>query len=530
MVETDHPDELLRIREPVDTRFDMTAVVYELERVGKSPVDHIRESVCQRPSRRQARMPVVTNVAGNRKLLAACLGVEVQSLPSAFRERWQKYIPCELVQEAAWNEVVIEGDELDLSKLPIPLQFAVDGGPYITAGQLSARDPVTGVDTTGFHRFMLKGKNRLGVSLHSRRRMYEFQRRAEERGEALPAAVTIGTHPLHYMGSMVYAYPPQVRKFEIIGGLFGEPYRVARCGVGELEVPAGAEIVIEGEILAETREPEGPFGEFTGYASYRSTQHVFVARRVRMRRDAIFQSVTSGMSKDHILVSCITREGEILNALRRNLPNVRAVHVPHTSCGAFTAYISMKKIADGEPQTAIMATLGTEFYTKHVIVVDDDVDIFDTNDVMWAVATRVRPDKDIFFIPGAKAAILDPTSDPENFTGDEDGDRCHAPGGPRFRRASRHPGGSARAGARHAGGGRRQHLMDSRIRAAMPLAALLCLSSHQLPHRALGLVDRGMRIGVPAGVGIGDRHPAGPLAGALGDLVGIVPSNSEFAV
>ena len=135
-----------------------------------------------------------------------------------------------------------------------------------------------------------------------------------------------------------------------------------------------------------------------------------------MRRDAMFQSVTSGMSKDHILVSCVTREGEILNALRRNLPNVRAVHVPHTSCGAFTAYISMKKIADGEPQTAIMATLGTEFYTKHVIVVDDDVDIFDTNDVMWAVATRVRPDKDIFFIPGAKGAILDPTSDPENFT------------------------------------------------------------------------------------------------------------------
>jgi 2,5-furandicarboxylate decarboxylase 1 len=409
MVETDYPEELLRIAQPVDTRFDMTAIVFELERAGKSPV-----VIFEKPTANA--MPVVTNVAGNRKLLAACLGVAPQDLPTAFRERCQKYIPCELVKDAAWNEVVMEGDEIDLTKLPIPFQFTVDGGPYITAGQLSARDPVTGVDTTGFHRFMLKGRNRLGVSLHSRRRMYEFQRRAEEKGQALPAAITIGTHPLHYMGSMVYAYPPQVRKFEIIGGLFGEPYRVARCGVGEIEVPAGAEIVIEGEILAQTREPEGPFGEFTGYASYRSTQHVFVAKRLRMRRDAMFQSVTSGMSKDHILVSCVTREGEILNTLRRNLPNVRAVHVPHTSCGAFTCYIAMKKIADGEPQTAIMAALGTEFYTKHVIVVDDDVDIFDTNDVMWAVATRVRPDKDIFFIPGVKGAILDPTSDPENFT------------------------------------------------------------------------------------------------------------------
>src|SRR5262250_1115912 len=104
------------------------------------------------------------------------------------------------------------------------------------------------------------------------------------------------------------------------------------------------------------------------------------------------------------------------HALRRNLPNVRAAHVPHTTCGAFMAFISMKKIAGGEPQMAIMATLGTEQYTKYVIVVDDDVDIFNINDVMWAIATRVRAEKDIVFVPGAKGAILDPTSDPEHFT------------------------------------------------------------------------------------------------------------------
>src|SRR6202043_230444 len=284
-----------------------------------------------------------------------------------FRERCQKYIACETVGRGAWEDVVLEGDDVDLMKLPIPLQFAVDAAPYITGGQVVARDPVTGVDTTGFHRLMLKGKNRLGVSLHSRRRMFEFQRRAEERGHALPVAVTIGTHPLHYMGSMVYAYPPNVRKYEIIGGLFGAPYRVARCGVADIEVPAGAEIVIEGEILAGVHEPEGPFGEFTGYASYRSTENVFVAHRIRMRADAMYHSVVSGMSRDHIQVSCITREGEILNALKRNLPNVRAVHVPHTTCGAFMAFISMKKTADGEPQMAMMATFGTELYTKQVI-------------------------------------------------------------------------------------------------------------------------------------------------------------------
>jgi len=106
------------------------------------------------------------------------------------------------------------------------------------------------------------------------------------------------------------------------------------------------------------------------------------------------------MSRDHILISCITREGEILNALRRNLPNVRAVHVPHKTCGAFLAIVSMKKIAEGEPKMAMLTALGTELYTKHVIVVDEDVDIFDMDDVMWAVATRVRAEKDIFMVPG----------------------------------------------------------------------------------------------------------------------------------
>ena len=403
------PDELLRIEEPVRTRLDMSSLVFELERMGRSPI-----VVFERVE--GATMPVVTNLAGSRKLLALALGVTPAELPTAFRERCARYIPVDVVAKAGWQDITLEGDELDLTKLPIPHHFDIDAAPYITAGQISARDPETGIDTTGFHRLMLKGRDRLGVSLHSRRRMWEFHRKAAARGENLKVAVTLGVHPLHYMGSMVYAYPPAVRKLEIIGGLFGAPYRVARCGETDLEVPAGAEIVIEGEILADEHEPEGPFGEFTGYASFRSTQNVLVAKRIHMRRRAMFHSVVSGMSQDHILVSCITREGEILNALKRNLPNVLAVHVPHTTCGAFMAFISMKKTAAGEPQQAIMAALGTEFYTKYVIVVDEDVDIFNLSDVMWAVATRVQAEKDIHLIHGAKGAILDPTSDPKTFT------------------------------------------------------------------------------------------------------------------
>src|SRR3977135_167758 len=205
MVETEFPDEFLRVRQEIDTKFESTAMLFELDRAGRSPVV-VFENI------KGKNMPMVTNVAGSRKLLATCLGVKVAELPTAFRERCQKYIPCEVVGTAAWDEVVLEGSQIDLTKLPIPLQFTVDAAPYITAGQITARDPITGVDTTGFHRLMVKGRNRLGVSLHSRRRLHEFHRRAEERGHALPAAITLGIHPLHYMGSMVYAYPPHVRK------------------------------------------------------------------------------------------------------------------------------------------------------------------------------------------------------------------------------------------------------------------------------------------------------------------------------
>ena len=425
MVEQDYPDEIVRIRHPVRRELDITSTVFELERAGRSPVV-IFENI------EGFDMPVVTNLAGNRRLLAAAMGVEPGTLATTFRDRCQNYRPVERVERAPWQELVAEGSALDLTKLPIPVHFAVDAAPYITAGQICARDPETGVDTTGFHRLMLKGRNRLGVSLHSRRRMYEFHRRAEARGEPLPAVVTIGVHPIHYIGSMAYHYPPNVRKYEIIGALFDDPYRVVRCGTAGLEVPEGAEIVIEGKILNGVREPEGPFSEFTGYASYRSTQNVFVAERIQMRRDAMFHSIASGTAADHILIGCVAREGEILNALRRNLPNVTAVHVPTITCGALMAIIQMKKTAEGQPQQAIMAAFGTEMYCKIVIVVDEDVDIFNLADVMWAVATRTRADRDLVFVQRAMGAILDPTSDPVDNTLTKVGVDATRPGGADF--------------------------------------------------------------------------------------------------
>src|SRR3989454_6753085 len=154
--------------------------------------------------------------------------------------------------------------------------------------------------------------------------LFRSQRRAEAKGRALPCAIVLGLHPLVSMGSLAYP-PPDVGKFEVVGGLLGEPLEVAPCSTIDLHVPAAAEIVIEGEILPDVREPEGPFGEFTGYFSRRSTEHVFVAKAIAMREMPWFQSIGSGRAGGPIHTPGRIRRGQILNPRRPGVPNVTGV-------------------------------------------------------------------------------------------------------------------------------------------------------------------------------------------------------------
>jgi hypothetical protein len=226
-------------------------------------------------------------------------------------------------------------------KLPIPLHFSVDVAPYITAGQIAARDPATGVDTTGFHRLMLRGRNRLGVSLHSRRRMYEFHRRASSREIAAG-----GDHHRNASAALYgldgLCHPPHVRKFEIIGGLFGEPYRVARCGVASSRSGRRRDRH-RGEILAETRELRGCSASSRAMRPTAARSTSMPIACACARRDV--PELTSGMSKDHILASCITREGEIQCCGAICQTCARCMSCTRPRC--IRRHISMKKIADG---------------------------------------------------------------------------------------------------------------------------------------------------------------------------------------
>jgi len=407
-LERAHPDEVMRIAEPVDLAYQMQALALEMERRRRFPL-LVFEQV------RGHTMPVVSNVMASRRGLATALGVVEAALPETYASRLKEPVKPVILERPPFPVIIRRGGEVDLATLPIPTYFPGDGGPYLTAGLLIARDPATGVATAGFHRFQVKGRDRLGVSLHSRRRMFEFQQRQEKAGRGLPCAIAIGLHPAVGMGSLSYP-SPEVSKFEVVGGLFGEPMQLRRAETVDLDVPAWAEIVIEGEILAGEREPEGPFGEFTGYFSRRSTDNIFAARALVVREGGWFHSIASGRAPDHILPLGVLREAEIRNALRRVIPGVHAVHVPTSGGASFTAYVSIRQSRPGEAKHAIAVVLGVDHYLKLAIIVDDDIDVFDESDVLWAMATRVQADRDLVVIQGSLGAILDPSASPEGLT------------------------------------------------------------------------------------------------------------------
>jgi UbiD family decarboxylase len=320
-----------------------------------------------------------------------------------------------VVQDPPFRHTILTGDRVDLSKLPIPTYFPGDPGAYITAALTVARDPDTGVETQGYHRCQIKGKNKMGMSLASRRRMFEYQRRAEARGKNLECAIVLGLHPVIGMGALA-SPPPDISKFQVVGGLFREPMQIASCETVDLMVPAWGEIVIEGEILAGVRETEGPFGEFTGYLSGRSTHHVFMVRAISLRERPWYQSISSGRAPDHVLPLAVLREMEIRNVVSRIIPNVKAVHVPTSGCGAFMAFVSIKQTRPGEAKHAISAVFGADHYLKFVAVVDDDIDVYDESDVLWALATRVQADRDLVAISGSLGAMVDPSATEQGVT------------------------------------------------------------------------------------------------------------------
>lgn len=400
---------VINIEQKVDARYVPTAIINELEKRKSYPL-----VIFHRVG--NSGIPVVTNVLSSREKLAFALQVEEKELASKYAERMTKSIPPVVLDDPPFKENTICESELDLRKqLPILTHYSSDAGPYITGGLVAARDPDTGVDTCGYHRMQLKGANKLGISFHSRKRMWDYFRRAEEKGRNLEAAVFIGSHPAVSLGSLAIVSHNQ-GKYEKIGALLGGPLPLAACDTSDIQVPYWSEIVIEGEILAGEREKEGPFAEFTDYNCERSTENVFIAKKIHYRTNPIYQSVTPGMSADHNIIMSVQREGDTLKALNERMPQVKGVRVPFSGCGFFHCYISLEKTAEGQPLQAIIAAFSIDHNFKLVVVVDDDIDLSDEDRVLWSLSTRVQADRDVVILPQkiGMGCVLDPSTDDLN--------------------------------------------------------------------------------------------------------------------
>lgn len=402
-LESKAPDQLRRLTAEIDTDYELAALVMELERRGERPalwLDHVRGS----------RFPIVTNVFADRRRFALALGVPADALADEWLVRGDRRLAPVLQPTGPIHDVVVTGPDVDLAVLPVIRHFAEDAGPYITNGIVVARDPDTGVRNASFHRLQVRGATRLGTSLHSRRHLWDYQRRAEERGLPLPVSIVIGAHPLFVLGAGLWKGPIDVDEYEVAGGFMGEPLEIVPGITVPVEAPADAEFVLEGHIPAGVREPEGPFAEFTGYASERSTEHVIEVTAILHRRDAIYQDVMSGISAEHTMLLAVPQEARMLRVLRGHYPSVRQVAYPQSGACRLHCYVSMKPAAEGQAKNVALTAFGEDLSLKLVVVVDDDVDVTRDDEVLWAMATRMQADRDLVVIPNAMGAILDPSS------------------------------------------------------------------------------------------------------------------------
>jgi 2,5-furandicarboxylate decarboxylase 1 len=350
-------------------------------------------------------LPVVSGLVRTRERAMMAMGCETyREIEDKLTQAINHPIPPKYVKTSPTREVVLMGDEVDLFKLPIPMSSIFDGGPMITAGVVITRDPELGINS-GIYRFIVKEKSLTGIDIVTPNNMRLFAQRAFEAGRPLAISISIGTHPIEVTGSG-YRAPLGVDEMAIAGGLRGSPVELAPCETIDLPYIADAEIVLEAEILPTGWTwPEGRFGEFTRLMGGLHWNPLVRIKAISMRKDAIYYNLH--MPWENTWLAAPTRYAAIRQALKTAGIQVKEINVTLGGCAFWHAVISIKK-QPGEGKNALLAALSV-MDLKHVVVVDDDIDVFDPTEVEWAIATRVQGDKDVMVIGNARAKPLDPS-------------------------------------------------------------------------------------------------------------------------
>ena len=359
------------------------------------------------------RQALVGNVNASRSRIARAFGVAPAQLAAEIQRRLRGKPQIVEVSraEAPVQQVVLTGEDADLTALPVHLQHGLDGGPYISASLDYVVDPRTGWTNVGARRLMLRGRRETGVDLVSPSDLKAIYEASAAAGKPLPVSFVVGAHPADHMAAVMRM---PVDEIGIVAALRDAPLPVVKCVTNDVRVPADAEYVLEGYFDARGHvEAEGPYGEFLGYYGAVKRNPVFHLTAITRRRDALFQTATIGgraMSRtDTATLTAVRTEVVIWQALANAVREPVAVHATTSSGGNFNVRVALRQRVPGEARNAIAACFGALVNVKNVFVVDPDIDVTSDEQIDWALATRFQPDRDLVVMSGMRTLPLDPS-------------------------------------------------------------------------------------------------------------------------
>ncbi len=393
--------QLVRIRRQVNMHHELAAVAATLERQnGPAP---LFEAVAG------SQWPVFASSIANAERAALALVCEKSQTTEVMRRAIDPAngIPSVRIEDAAWKANVLTGDAADVRMLPIPTHARDDGGPFITSGVAVSKDPITGRGNLSYNRMQLKGPQEFGLMMNEWRHIRQYMDVQEAKDQPLPVAIAIGLDPAIKIAAGVRYEGDELC---IAGAIRGEGVKVSRGVTVDIDIPAEAEIVVEGYLPPHVRQDEGPLAEFHGFYGKPWESPIFQVTAVCWRNNPIYETIIPGWNEHVYIGSVLAREPLLLNFVRHVSKNVTGLHIlPYA--GGFTVVVAVDKKNPGEPKNVALAAFTAHVNIKWCIVVDPDVDIYNPADIMWALTTRVDWGKDVFLVPGSQGHELDPTGD-----------------------------------------------------------------------------------------------------------------------
>lgn len=400
-------DDLVEIEKEVDPVWEICAIAQKFEDRDQYPILYFKKL-------KGSRMPVVTNLFASRRRCARMLGASVEGVAAAYTQRLGRRAEPVYVEpgEAPIKQVIRKGTEVDLFSLPVLTHHGWDAGPYITAGMVTMRWQVEGHSyNTGLYRCYVKEPRRMGIFLSPGKHNWHMVREQSAKGEGSRVVVWIGHHPEVYFGAQA-RNPFFQDDFAFTSGFIGEPLRLTASETWgrDFLVPADAEIAIEGIIPANVMEVEAPFGEYTRYYGEQRYNPVIEVTAVTHRREPIYQDIFVA-HPDNQIFGGFAIEDRVFKAVREVVPTVKNVTLPLSGCCRFFCYISIGKRIEGEGKLALSAAMPVDTRVKYFVVVDEDINVFNEAEVLWAIATRTKMPDDLIIITNTIGEALDPMAE-----------------------------------------------------------------------------------------------------------------------